>query len=94
MSQQILKISKVLANPARLAMIIGAKAINAPYFRAANIINKEVLGADFDKIKEGKNMQAHFFRIVKAGIFVAGKKGCYTLNSELLKEYSQLVESI
>lgn len=106
MINEIVNTSKILSNPARVAMIIGAReflklkrlknpADKSPYFRAGNVINKSCLGQDFDKLKESKNMQAHFFQIVKAGIFVStGKKGCYVVNDNILLNHSQSINNI
>lgn len=106
MINEIVNICKLLSHPARLAMIIGArqvlvlKILKNPsdknlYFRAGDVINKKCLGQSFDKLKESKNMQALFFQIIKAGVFVSiGKKGCYVLNTEILKEFSQNINNI
>ena len=90
-------LSKILENKSRLNMVVYAAQLKnvKPYFRAGDVINKKCLGQNFNKIKEGKNMQAHFFRIVKSGIFVGtGKKGCYVFNSEVLREFSQSINNI
>jgi len=90
------EIAKLLSNNDRLNMVVYAAQLkDVKYFRAADIINKKCLGENFNKIKEAKNMQAHFFRIIKAGIFVSnGKKGCYVFNREILKQYSQSINNI
>lgn len=106
MTNEIVNICKLLSHPARLAMIIGAREVlvlknlkntsgKSTYFRAGDVINKACLGRDFDKLKESKNMQALFFQIIKAGVFVStGKKGCYILNESILKSFSQLIQNI
>lgn len=106
MTKEIVNICKLFSHPARFAMIVGAKKVlqlkslknpsdKSLYFRAGDVINKKCLGQDFDKLKESKNMQALFFQIIKAGIFVStGKKGCYVLNTAILKQFSQSINNI
>ena len=89
---QIVKISKILNNKDRLQMIAAANQANKTkkYFRAGDIMNGEVFGEPFDKDKNTKILQPHFFKVIKAGFFqkYENMKGCYTFNKDLLKEYS------
>jgi len=40
-------------------------------------------------------MQALFFQIIKAKVFVStGKKGCYTVNDEILNTHTRNIQNI
>jgi len=88
-------LSELFKNESRLNIIVYAAQLNGDYFRFADVVNKQSLGMNYDEETEAKNMQAHFLKIVKSGVFVSnGKKGCYVFNREILKQYSQSINNI
>jgi hypothetical protein len=64
--------------------------------KSNELLNKTVLGENFDAKKHGKKMQAHLRQIASSGVFIpSNKRGYYTYNPikihEAIKELQSLI---
>lgn len=92
-------IFKILGDKTRMAIIteMVKKSSAGQEVKSNMLLNKEVLGGDFDPVKHGKKAQAQLRKIVAAEVFHASKKkrGYYIFNPikihEAIRELQNLI---